>query len=176
MPHADDVTIRRARADDLEQLGRLGASLARAHHAWDPQRFFTVPRMHEGYAWWLGKELKNRRAIVLTAERRGRIVGYAYGTIEPRDWNALRDECGVGVDLIVVPTARGLGIGRRLLDATLDEFRKKGVTRVILLAAAKNKDAQRFFTKIGFRPTVVEMALELVPRAPPGKRNKRASR
>ena len=158
-----DITVRRARPADLKALGRMGASLARAHHRWDPQRFFTVPKMHEGYAWWLGRELKDKKAIVLADERGGRIVGYAYGTIEPRDWNALRDECAVGVDLIVDPKARGQGIGRLLGEALIEAFKKKGAPRVILQAAAKNKDAQRFFTAMGFRPTVVEMALELRP-------------
>ena len=158
-----DIIVRRARPADLPTLGRLGASLARAHHQWDPDRFFVVSKMHEGYAWWLGRELKNRNAIVLAAERRGRVVGYAYGRVEPRDWNALRDECGVGVDLIVSPKARGQGVGRLLGHALLEAFRKKGAPRVILLAACKNKEAQQFFRGIGFRPTVVEMTLELTP-------------
>ena len=161
MAQTADVIVRRARPGDLEKLGRLGASLARAHHEWDPQRFFIVPRMHEGYAWWLGRELQNRKAIVLAAEHRGRIVGYAYGTIEPRDWNALRNECGVGVDLVVDAKARSLGVGRALGQALLAAFEKKGAPRVILQAAAKNKAAQRFFRGMGFRPTVVEMTLEL---------------
>ena len=54
MPASDTVLIRPAQIADLPVLGRLGAALARAHHAWDPQRFFVVPRMDEGYAWWLG--------------------------------------------------------------------------------------------------------------------------
>ncbi len=161
MPPPTDIVVRRAQPGDLPALGRLGASLARAHHRWDKARFFVVPNMHEGYAWWLGRELKNRNAIVLTALRGKSIVGYAYGTVAPRDWNALRDVCGVGVDLMVVPKARGQGVGLKLGRALLAAFAKKGVPRVVLQAAAKNQAAQRFFSAMGFRPTVVEMTREL---------------
>src|SRR6266542_5754634 len=111
MPATPAVEIRPASEADLSSLGRLGADLARAHHAWDPQRFFLDEPMEEGYAWWLGKELANPRAVILAAvRRRGRreeVVGYTYGRIEGRDWNALRDRCGVAIDIIVEPAARG---------------------------------------------------------------------
>jgi ribosomal protein S18 acetylase RimI-like enzyme len=159
------VSVRRAVRQDLPALGRLGARLARMHHGWDRKRFFVVPKMHEGYAWWLGKELGNTKAIVLAAESKGRIVGYAYGTIEPRDWNALRDTCGVLVDLIVEPRARRTGAGRMLCDAMFAAFAAKGMPRVILQTAAGNEAGRAFFASLGFRPTVVEMALELRGRA-----------
>jgi ribosomal protein S18 acetylase RimI-like enzyme len=171
MPQSDAITVRPARRADLEALGRLGASLARAHHAWDPARFFTVAGMDDGYAWWLGKELGNRQAVVLVALRRGRIVGYAYGRVEPRDWNALRDTCGVGIDLMVEPRARGLGAGHLLGEALMQALREKGAPRIVLYAAARNRDAQRYFKRQGFRPTMIEMTRELDdPPSPPRRR------
>jgi ribosomal protein S18 acetylase RimI-like enzyme len=154
------VVIRPARRTDLAALGRLGAALAAAHHAWDPERFFVTPDMHEGYAWWLGKELGNRRAVILTAARGRRVVGYAYGRLEPRDWNALRDRCGFAIDVIVEPGARGGGIGRRLVEELFTALVAKGAPRVVLEAAARNRSAQRLFRGLGFRPTMVEMARE----------------
>jgi GNAT superfamily N-acetyltransferase len=111
------VEIRDATAEDLPALARLGAKLAREHHAMDPARFFAPEEpVEEGYAWWLGKERKSRQAVVLAAVARGRVVGYAYGRIEARDWNSLRDRCGVGVDLWVEPRARRSGIGTALVE------------------------------------------------------------
>jgi ribosomal protein S18 acetylase RimI-like enzyme len=163
MPRSDSLTIRRARRTDLPTMGRLGASLAQAHHDWDPRRFFVVDAMAEGYAWWLGEELKNRDAVLLCAVRGRRVVGYAYGRLEERDWNLLRDTCGVAIDLIVEPAARGHGAGRRLGEALLEALRAKGAPFVVLQAAARNRVAQHFFRSFGFRPTLVEMALDLEP-------------
>ena len=161
MPRLPLVTIRPARPSDLPVIGRLGAALAHAHHEWDPERFFVVDDMAAGYAWWLGRELGNRAAVVLVAACGRRIVGYTYGRIEARDWNLLRDRCGVGIDLIVVPEARGAGTGLRLGEALLEALRAKGAPRVVLQAAAKNGTARRFFRALGFRPTLIEMTREL---------------
>lgn len=154
------VTIRKARRKDLLAIGKLGASLACAHHAWDPQRFFLWEDMGKGYAWWLGKELGNRRVVLLVAERLRRVVGYAYGRMAPRDWNSLRDRCGLGIDLVVEPKARGAGIGRKLGEELIQALFAKGAPRVVLQAAAKNRAAQRLFRKMGFRPTLIEMTRE----------------
>jgi ribosomal protein S18 acetylase RimI-like enzyme len=97
------------------------------------------------------------------------VIGYAYGRLEPRDWSSLRDRCGVGIDLSVDPAARGRGAGRLLAEALSRALFAKGAPRVVLFAAAKNRPAQRFFRSLGFRPTMVEMALER-DKAPAGGR------
>jgi ribosomal protein S18 acetylase RimI-like enzyme len=145
-------------------LARSGARLARAHHRMDPARFFLPEEpIEDGYAWWLGKELVNPRAVVLVAVRRGRAVGYAYGRIEKRDWNSLRERCAIGVDLWVEPRARRAGIGRRLVEALAERFAARGEPRMIIQVAAGNARALRAFAGMGFRETVVELARELGP-------------
>jgi ribosomal protein S18 acetylase RimI-like enzyme len=162
----EPAEIRDARPDDLPALARLGAKLARLHHALDAARFFLPDEPIEpGYAWWLGKERASRRAVVLAAEQRGRIVGYAYGRLEPRDWNTLRDACGVGVDLWVEPRARRGGLGTRLVEALAARLAERGAPTVVLHVAARNARARAVFAGLGFRETIVEMAREVTPPA-----------
>ncbi|HEU4382927.1 MAG TPA: GNAT family N-acetyltransferase [Anaeromyxobacteraceae bacterium] len=168
-PVRGGVAIREARASDLPALARFGAGLVRLHHAMDPRRFFLVEPLEEGYTWWLGKELQNPRAVILAAETRGRILGYAYGRLEPRDWSVLRDRCGVGMDLFVEPSARGRGLGRRLVEALCLRLGAIGAPRVVIQVAWPNREARRLFAAMGFRPTMAEMAREID--APPGPRN-----
>ena len=166
------VEIRQATPADLPACARLGARLSRLHHRLDPQRFFAPPDLEAGYAWWLAKERRSRRAVVLAAVRQGKggrqaVVGYAYGRLEPRDWNSLRDACGVGVDLIVEPRWRRRGLGARLMAALGEALRARGAPRLIVQVAARNPQAIRTFEALGFRPTLLELTLEFpAPRSP----------
>ena len=104
----------------------------------------------------------------------GRVAGYAYGRLEPRDWNLLRDKCGVVVDLMVDPYYRRLGAGSRLLRALIAALQAKGAPFVVLQAASANRSAQRLFESAGFRPTLVEMAKTLEPAAQEPKKRRAA--
>ena len=164
MPRSNPFVVREARAADLAALARMGARLAREHHELDPERFFLPEEpIEEGYAWWLGKELVNPRAAILVAARRGRLLGYAYGRVERRDWNTLRERCAVGVDLWVEPRARRGGVGRRLVEALVERFAAGGQPRIVIHVAARNRLARRVFVGLGFRETLSEMARELAP-------------
>jgi len=171
-PSRETVEIRPAREADVPALARLGSGLARRHHRMDAERFMAPEPMEPGYSWWLGREVVNPRAVVLAAVRRGRIVGYAYGRLEGRDWNTLREACGVGVDLVVEARARGAGIGRRLLEDLVRRLAEKGAPWVVIHVAERNPRARRFFASLGFRPTMVEM----VGAVPPDVRKARTAR
>ena len=159
LPGTPLAKIRRAVAGDLGAIARLGAMLAGAQHAMDPDRFFApTPETPHGYASFLRSQLEHPDVIVLVAEERGEVVGYIYGTVEGKDWMAQRDPAGAVQDIIVAPESRGQGTGRALLDALIDAFAARGLPQVVLSTAARNDAAQRFFSRAGFRPTMVEMS------------------
>jgi RimJ/RimL family protein N-acetyltransferase len=155
------ATVRPARPADAQALGRMGAALVRQHHGFDPQRFMLPEDVEAGYRWWLGKELKAKEAVVLVAEQDGEVIGYVYARIEARDWATLRDSHGGLHDIWVDESARGTGAGTLLAEALLKRFTELGVPRVILMTAARNEAAQRFFARLGWRPTMIEMTREL---------------
>lgn len=165
MPDAPPIRIRPATRADLPTLGRLGASLMRLHHGFDPQRFMAPPAdADSGYAWFLGTQLTDDEAAVLVAEpdgQPGTVLGYVYARLEPLSWEDLRDPCGFIHDVVVAETARGGGVGRALVEAALDWCRAKGMPRVVLSTGEPNEAARRLFTALGFRRTMVEMTREL---------------
>jgi ribosomal protein S18 acetylase RimI-like enzyme len=160
-------TIRRATKADLPAVARLAAKLVRLHHTLDPRRFLCEEPIEPGYERWFHHEIANAKAVVLVAERAGStrgpatIVGYAYGRMEPRDWNALLDASGWLHDVYVDEAARAAGVGTALVEATAQELRAMGAPRLMLHTASQNTTAQRLFEKLGFRRTMVEMAREL---------------
>lgn len=154
-------TIRRATGDDLPAVARLAARLVRLHHALDARRFLCEEPIEPGYERWFRHELANPKAVVLVADRAGAILGYAYGRMEARDWNALLDACGWLHDVYVDEEARTSGVGTALVEATARELRSMGAPRLLLQTAHRNEAAQRVFEKLGFRRTMVEMTREL---------------
>jgi ribosomal protein S18 acetylase RimI-like enzyme len=156
-PMLDEVSVRRANEQDLEEVGRLAARLVRDHHEADPERFFRPEQVESGYAWWLGQELGNRGAVVMVAERGGRVVGYTYSALRERDWNMLIDEHAMLHDIFVLETERRGGIGRKLLTETLNALEALGARRIVLNTRNGNEAAERLFAALGFRRTMHEM-------------------
>jgi ribosomal protein S18 acetylase RimI-like enzyme len=154
--------VRRATPADLPTIGRLGALLVEEHYDFDPRRFLAAkPGTPAGYASFMSAQLEDTDKAVLVAEDDGSVIGYAYAAIEGYDYMALRGPAGVLHDIIVNPEYRGRGVGRLLLDATLEFFRSRGVPRVVLSTAERNEAAQRLFASMGFRRTMIEMTREL---------------
>lgn len=158
-----EYTLRSPTDDDQRELGRMAGALVRMHHALDPQRFFLVEPIEEGYGRWLSKTSKSERSIVLLAEDRAthRVVGYAWATLEERDWMMLLDACAALQDIWVDEDARRHGVARGLVEGICARAKERGAPRVVLSTAAKNETAQRFFESMGFRRTMIEMTREL---------------
>jgi ribosomal protein S18 acetylase RimI-like enzyme len=158
----DAVGIRRAAPADIPAIGRLGALLVRVHHDLDPDRFIAATsRTERGYGSYLGTQLDEPNVVILVAEQEGNVIGYTYAGVEGTDYMALRGPAGVLYDIVVDPAHRGQGVGRKLLDATIEALKGRGAPRVVLSTAERNASAQRLFDRAGFRRTMIEMTREL---------------
>lgn len=153
--------IRPAKAGEGKRLGVLGADLVRQHHAFDPRRFVRAgAATATAYGAFLEQQLTLPDALVLAAERAGKLVGYAFAGLEGADYMALRGPAGVVYDLIVSAPFRGQGLGGQLLCEAIRTLEARGAPRIVLSTAAPNRSAQRLFTRFGFRPTMIEMTLD----------------
>lgn len=154
---SDDLVIQRAEKSELDAIGELAGKLVRMHHAKDPERFLLVDQVEKGYAWWFSREIERREAVILVARRAERLVGYAYGTVEDRDWNRLLDTHGAIHDILVAEDARRRGVGRALLSEVVKALEELGAPRIVLSTMVDNEAAQSLFRDLGFRPTMLEM-------------------
>ncbi|HEY4734394.1 MAG: GNAT family N-acetyltransferase [Gemmatimonadaceae bacterium] len=162
MASAPAATIRRATSEDVPIIGRLGGLLVETHHDFDPRRFIAATReTPDRYGSFLGSQLEESGVIVLVAEKDAEVVGYTYAGVEGWDYMSLRGPAGVLYDIVVDPEHRGRGIGRMLLDATIDALQSEGARQVVLSTAQQNEPAQRLFASAGFRRTMIEMTREL---------------
>ena len=156
------IAIRPAQESDLPALGRLGATLLDTHFAFDAKRFMAPPAdPEEGYAWFLGTQLRDPDVCILVAADGDDVVGYVYAALEPHSWKELRDAAGFIHDVAVADGHRGRGIGSLLVTGASDWLRAHGAPRVLLWTAERNAAARQLFTRLGFRTTMVEMTREL---------------
>lgn len=91
----------------------------------------------------------------LLAWRGSKLVGFCWTKVHPRPV-----PCGeifvIGVD----PSAQGLGLGRALVVAGLDDLhRRRDMRRAILYVAADNDAAIALYTSLGFVPRRTDTAL-----------------
>ena len=159
---AGDFIVRAATRADLPALGRLGALLLRAHYEFDRQRFIAPgDDVEDGYAWFLGTQLRQKDVAIFVADRGGEVLGYIYAGIEPHSWKELRDEAGFIHDVVVDERGRRSGMATALLTQAMAWLRERGVPRVVLWTAEQNAGAQQVFARLGFRRTMIEMTKEL---------------
>ncbi len=109
---------------------------------------------------------RNSEYFFVAEEEDGRVVGFVTGYERKgipeevlRSWNANR----VGyVDLMAVdPSYRKMGVGRALMNAILDEFRRNHIDIVNLDVPAEQEAAIRLYKKLGFTVRAYNMRRRL---------------
>jgi GNAT superfamily N-acetyltransferase len=103
-------------------------------------------------------------AVLLIAEREGRVVGYAMLTAGPgaATWD-LGDTVVEIETLSVLAEERGSGVGAALMDATRRWAVEQGARTILVGLAHTNVDAERFYEREGFTPFYLDMVLEVNP-------------
>jgi GNAT superfamily N-acetyltransferase len=82
----------------------------------------------------------------LVAERQGRVVGLVH-YLYHRSTTRLHDVCYLQ-DLFTVPELRGLGIGRRLIQAVYEAARAAGCSRVYWQTQVTNASGRALYDKV----------------------------
>ncbi len=155
------TVIRDMTAGDLDAVSRLAEQLVLLHHAWDRTRFFTTPDIARGYHRYFGSQLQEKGVLLLTAEVDGAVAGYLFGTLESRDWAKLLDAHGAVHDIFVDADQRKQGVAQALMAEAKVRFARLGAKQVVLYSAASNVEGQALFRQLGYRPTMVELTLDL---------------
>ncbi len=86
------------------------------------------------------------------------IVGLAHTILHPHTFT-LRPVCYLE-DLWVEPSARGLGIGRSLIEYLEEQGRAQGWRRLYWVTDADNRPAQALYDKIAHRAHFVQYAID----------------
>ena len=103
--------------------------------AWDPERATAA----------LKEAIGSERSVVLVAEHRGELLGFATAYLE---LNSVRygERCWIE-DLAVSPAHRSQGVGKGLLEAAKDWARERGATHLELDSGDARREAHRFYER-----------------------------
>ena len=137
------MTLRRLRPDEVEPLRELRLRALRV----DPGAFAETyeeaeARPLEAWASWAADESR----VIVVASEGERWVGMVACRLldETSSWLTA---------LWVEPTARGAGLGLRLIDAVAEWARERGRTAVELSVTTNNAAAEAFYARAGFAET-----------------------
>jgi ribosomal protein S18 acetylase RimI-like enzyme len=141
MPHPSPPTtpsLRHAAPADEDALARLDHAVWSHLHAVTPRPGRPEPFFHE----------RCGPRDHLVAELGGRVVGYVrLGFPTPLASNAhVRQIRGIAV----ADEARGLGVGRALVRAAVEEARRLGARRITLRVLGHNTPARKLYESEGF--------------------------
>ena len=152
--------IRRARGGDERKVAEFAIRLFDQHVGYDPERFSTFANL-EGASRFYRSRFETPDSGVFVAEIDNEVVGFAYVERDPLNYAELLENGAWLHDIYVDEHARAEGVGKGLINAAAEAAKQMGAEKLLLSVAAKNTAAQQVFEKAGFRPTMVEMTLNL---------------
>lgn len=146
-----DITLRRATPADADKLALLGSATFLTAFAHDHPGDALVSHcrdLHSAalYAKWAGDP---DYALWIIETELGAPIGYA--ALTPPALDIPVSEGELELKRIYALTGwQNAGLGRRLIEAAIDEARMRGAKRLYLCVYEVNVDAQRFYARFGF--------------------------
>lgn len=136
-----EIVIRDIRPSDNPTLAHIVRSTLAEFGANHPNTVYYDPTTDALY-----ELFQKDRAIYFVAEVKGKMVGG--GGIYPTDGLDI-DTCEL-VKMYLLPEARGLGLGKTLIQKCIDTAREKGFTKIYLETMPELKQALKVYEKFGF--------------------------
>jgi len=149
------IVIRKACEDDLFTMTRLLSELFTIEPDFSPD----VRRQRSGLAALMSKS----DATLLVASVQDEIVGMC--TLQPLISTAEGGVVGMVEDLIVVESFRNLGIGCKLLNAVEKIAIEQDMSRLQLLTDCGNDLAGRFYGRLDWKCTQLNVMRKLISRS-----------
>ena len=150
------ICIRKATADDLNIFVNFTIELSKFNRS-----KHSIECKYDDYELVLNSirekakktfNSNSKDVLILIAEIEDTPVGYALGRVFEEEKTADNGTGKMGLldELYVDDKARGLGIGKKLMDKVTEWMREKGISRVKLHTYSWNNSAKKLYEKCGF--------------------------
>lgn len=147
----NDIIIRKAEEQDINVINKLLYEVHKVHSDARPDLFKTGRKKYTDEE--LKVLIKNEKTPIFVAEKNSEILGYVFCVYQQfLNNNNMTDVKTLYIDdLCVDKCARGKHIGKILYDYVLQFARENGFYNVTLNVWADNKNALKFYQKLGLK-------------------------
>ncbi len=125
------LTIRKFRTDDYARLIEM----------WSESKLPHKPKGRDSKM-NIAREVEQKNAVFLVAEKNGELIGSAFGTHDGRKGWINR--------VAVTPGFRRKGVAEQLVNEVERQLRGMGIGIIACLIEEWNKDSMQFFEKMGY--------------------------
>jgi GNAT superfamily N-acetyltransferase len=150
------ITIRKARLDDLEILRRFEQGVIAAERPFDS----TLKNGHIHY-YDLEKMILASHIEILVAEAGSEIIGSGYARIENAKPYLQHSQHAYLGFMYVLPDHRGKGVNKKIIEALKQWSISQNVSEMRLDVYYPNLSAIQAYEKAGFTPHMIEMRMGL---------------
>ncbi len=105
------------------------------------------------------QEIKKPEAVKIIVEDNGKIVGRAYLYLINNDLH--KEPYGLLEDVFVEENQRGKGTGTKLVQAVIDEAKKRDCYKLIATSRKSREQVHEWYLKFGFEDYGCEFRMEL---------------
>lgn len=148
--------IRKAIETDIDTLLSFEKGIIEAERPFD-----ETLKEGEIHYYDLLELIRSDNAEVLVAEMNEEIVASGYAKIiTAKDYHKYSEYVHLGF-MYVKPAFRGQGINQQILQGLFEWSKSKGVSEMRLEVYDGNIAAKNAYLKLGFKPNLVEMRLEI---------------
>lgn len=146
-----DITIRKAREQDINAINKLLYEVHKVHSDARADLFKAGAKKYTDEE--LKNIIKNAKTPIFVAEKNNEILGYVFCIYQQFiNNNNMTDVKTLYIDdLCVDELARGQHIGKILYDYVIEFARENGLYNVTLNVWADNKNALKFYEKLGLK-------------------------
>ena len=155
------MDVRPATIDDVEGVLPMVNQIAAMHEKMDPAKYGYLDDVAGMYHGWLEARADDPRSVFLVADAGEKLAGFLIGTVDHEIPIYRIEEYGFIHDLWVEEDYRHEGVARQLVTLALERFKAIGVEQVRCDTASANTVARSLFKRCGFRPSTIEMLVEL---------------
>lgn len=155
-----DYVIRKASTDDVRQIVELWKELMDFNKERD-RLFSRSATADKTFADFIKGHISSDTSRVFVAEVGNEIIGYCLAVLERYPPVLEIQEYGLVQNLVVTKKYRRRDVGRRLFEEAKSFFKEEGLQRIEARAAIHNKLSTGFWAKMGFRPYLETVFLEI---------------